>query len=512
MSDNGNNKNEKSTGFNWTDEKNAALDRSDSKKYRPTPDYNDSIFSSSPQFGNGEHFGNSDNRFGYAYDFPKDDDYVYSPTSDYTFISQGKQKAKTDSDGLEKYNRTRSKPASGNTNGARRPNGQNGAASKSVRPPEKNSKAVNRQPSGKRSGEKAAGKQPGGQNQKTKSSRPTGQKSSASPTAKKSAAGKPNRIRSGKNQPAAASKPNKRTKLIFDDTAKRIEEEKNRRRREKIEEINRQREEARSQGKSGDDLCIDRSKEQKRNNKFYAAICVISVIAVIAAGFFIFCFAHGFPVSNIVIEGSTIYEESQILQAGSIEKGKNMLKIRQKATNKAISESLPYISHVEVDWQFPDTLRLVVKETDDKLLIVNGSKYICVDKNGKVVSDSKKKVKSGKYKIEGFEEQSYELGKAFAPDADNGNKKRYELVLEIIDAMEDVGITDFIGIDITDFDLIKIRYSKSINIYANADTDFEDRLISVSHFLLNNPISSSGSYYFDIRFENSAVLNNGDLE
>ncbi|MGN0467673.1 MAG: FtsQ-type POTRA domain-containing protein [Acutalibacteraceae bacterium] len=494
MSDNGNNQNGKTTGFSWADEKNAALDKSDNKKYKPTTDYNNSIFTASPEFGNEK----SVNQSGFKYDFPKDDDYVYSPSADYTFISQAKPKQKSDADGLAKYNRTRSKAASDNMNAARRAAGQNSASQKSARPPQKGSKAPDRRPTEKRPAESDFARQ----NKKTKSKRPPQQKNSNNAGAKKSA----------KVKPSQTDKPNKRKKIISDETAKRIEEGKNQRRRQRIEEINRQREEARTQGKSGDDLRIDHSKEQKRNNKFYAAICVIGVVSVIVAAFIIFCFAHGFPVSNIVIEGSTIYEESQILQAGSIEKGKNMLKIRQKETNKAISESLPYISKVEVDWQFPDTLRLVIKETDDKLLIVNGNKYICVDKNGKVVSDSKKKVKSGKYKIEGFEEQSYELGKAFVPNEDNGNKKRYELVLEIIDAMEDVGITDFIGIDISDFDLIKIRYSKSINIYANSETDFENRLVLVSHFLTNNPISSSGSYYFDIRYENPVVLNNGDLE
>lgn len=269
------------------------------------------------------------------------------------------------------------------------------------------------------------------------------------------------------------------------------------------------------QGKSKDELRKIRSKKKRRARQFRIALTVFAVMAFAAVFALVFCFTRGAPIAKIVIEGSKTYTESEILSAAGIVEGDNMLMIRQKKTNEAVTTKLPYISKIKVDYQLPDTLRLVVSETDEKYYIVNGQAYLCVDKNDKIVSDLKKKVKGNKYRIEGLESQEYLVGKAFVPNEENGNQKKYEIAKKLVSAIEEAGLENCNVINVANADRIYVVYDSKVWMYLKEDSDFAYEMKFAAQALSDSRtseiISSSQRCYIDLRLGNQAVFKTGKL-
>ena len=70
------------------------------------------------------------------------------------------------------------------------------------------------------------------------------------------------------------------------------------------------------------------------------------------------------------------------------------------------SASLPFVSRIDVDYKLPDVLALNVVSTKEQLILKCDRKYICIDSEGKVVSDKKKKLAEGQFLVQGMLEQT----------------------------------------------------------------------------------------------------------
>lgn len=269
------------------------------------------------------------------------------------------------------------------------------------------------------------------------------------------------------------------------------------------------------QGKSKDELRKIRLKKKRRARKIKIAATVSAVVVFAVIVALIFCFVKGAPIEKIVIEGSTLYKESEILTAAGISEGDNMLMIRQRGTNDAVTKALPYIAKVKVDYQLPDTLRLVISETTDKYYVVNGEGYICIDENDKVVSDVKKKVKGKRYRIEGLEKQEYQIGTKFSPGRKNGNEQKYKIAKKIAAAIDSCGLKNCNVINVKNTDRIFVVYNNKVWMYLKADSDFEYEMRfaaqAVNDSRTKEIIESSEKCYIDLRLGNQAVFKTGEL-
>ncbi|MGN1444459.1 MAG: FtsQ-type POTRA domain-containing protein [Acutalibacteraceae bacterium] len=352
---------------------------------------------------------------------------------------------------------------------------------------------------------------------KKQTSSGTSQKKRPAQSQKNPEAGKQNRATSdGKTRSDVSSKSKSVRKTPAPKSkskAKQMADAGEKRRREKsIENYDK----AIRQGKSKDELRKIRLKKKRRARKMKiaATVCAVFVFAVMIA--LIFCYTKGAPIEKIVIEGASLYKNSEILKAASISKGDNMLMIRQKETNEAVTKALPYISEVKVDYQLPDTLRLVISETTDKYYIVNGEGYICVDKDDKVVSDVKKKVKGKRYRIEGLEKQNYEVGTKFIPTEKNGNEEKYKIAKKLADAIDSSGLKNCNVINVENTDRIFVVYNNKVWMYFKADSDFEYEMRFAAQAINDSRtkeiISSSEKCYIDLRLGNQAVFKTGELD
>lgn len=461
------------SGFSWKSETDDALG-SYIEKGKNKSGYASSIFSSKTDFSEKSSLNND-----YKYDFPKDDGYIYSPLS-YTSSSQSKSDIFST---VPSSKQGVSRPESRETAAQRRPAERKPTATKGKEKKAKNTKTK------KKSSFLDFGKS---KNKKAEKSKEKAKSQRTAP--------------SGTAQRGSSQRPPQRPPQKAHKNNRAREAERQRREQERLSRNNSRFDSYRNQGKSADEGRRARMREKKRRRKLISVLCVCVLVAgvLIASGSYIVL--EGAPVVNIKVEGSTTYKKNDILSAGGIAVGDNMLLIRENKTSSTISQALPYIESVKVKYELPDTLKLTVKETTDKIHIVLGKSFLTLDENGKVLSNKKKKVANGCYKLLGFEKQDYNIGHSFSPDENNGNKEKYETALEIISALEKTGISQCREISFEDMKCITVSYGEGISIYVDTKTDYE-RQLSLAKDALSEKNSTNAKSYFDLRYDNMVVHN-----
>lgn len=448
----------KTTGFSWSAEKEAALgDYASKPTDRNKTNYPDSIFSSGKTGGHYDGGYTAKSSQPYRYDFPENSGHVYSPAA-YTG-----QRSKTAYDSSTPISQRRPQGGTAKTaepaerrsrqQGGNRtqPQKQNNASQKKKRPQE-NTEAKKRslQSNGKKGTQKTSAPKKGAAPKDGGKAKEPNRRTPKKPVENIAA------------QKAAEQKQN---------NARIRQLEKERKHQQQIEKNNRSYDKARASGKSADESRIRHGENKKKRRKLYGYICVaVLLLAVIGAGL-IYCLVYGAPISGIVIENSNIYSEEEILAAASIQSGDNMITVSEKKTSRKLSTLLPYIKSVELVREYPDTLKIIVEQTTDKYHIVMDKKQISLDGDGKVLSDSKKKVKNGSYKIVGMELQEYTVGETFVPDKENGNKEKFEEMLDIVAALESLGITQCKTFDLSNTQEIKFSYADDCEFYTNLKVD-----------------------------------------
>lgn len=476
--------NENSGSFSWKFETDNALG-SYIEKGKDKKSYASSIFSPSQS---GTDFSPSSN-YDYKYDFPKDEGYIYSPSA---HISSSQSKSVIYSDMTDKR------------------------ASAMSRPQEKRNEA-NRNQGGKKPSQKQAPRNKGQQSKNKKEKKTSflsGLGNTKKESVKKDAARKNNISDSRYSQrpPQKRVPEDKRRSDRNTRDGRQVQSRVNREaERERRENVRRDRnnlrfDDSRTRGISADESRRALMKKKQKNRKFFAVVCAL--ILVIGAIFAVVGYGviEGAPIAKIQVEGSTTYKKKAVLAAAGITVGDNMLLVREKKTNELISTSLPYIESVEVKYEFPDTLKLNIKETADKIHIIMGKTMLTLDGNDKVLSNKKKKIGKENYRILGLQKQDYNIGYKFEADKHNGNNEKYALAKEITAMLEKTGIKGFRDINFEDMKCITISTADGVSIYVNEKTPLE-RQFNLAKDAIAEKQKSKAKGYFDLRFEEMVVHN-----
>ncbi|MBQ7118509.1 MAG: FtsQ-type POTRA domain-containing protein [Clostridia bacterium] len=265
------------------------------------------------------------------------------------------------------------------------------------------------------------------------------------------------------------------------------------------------------QGVSYDEMRSKKSRKTRRRAKIIAVATVVAALIAVFSFVGIYVYQQGAVVAVISIEGESRYKDKKITEAANVYVGINMLSVRERTVNESVTKALPYIKEVQVDYQFPDTLVLKVTPTEEKLLLENGTGYICLDADGKVLSLKKKKLTDGRYLIEGFEEQKAVAGESFVPS--ENNKDRYEKVKEIVAVLGQNGKFTKGTINVADLRDVSAVYDSRINIYLGDCARLESQLgDAVNVIEKDEDIINGQTGYIETRYEGQTVFKPGSMK
>ncbi len=214
-----------------------------------------------------------------------------------------------------------------------------------------------------------------------------------------------------------------------------------------------------------------RRKYRRRRTGFvFAVFSFLVILAAVVAAMTVF-----FKISDIKITGQTRYSEEEILEASGIETGTNMFMINKFASINRMFSKLYYLDEVRVRRRLPDTVEIIVSDTEPVTSIRIADEYWLMDKRCKLLEtvDEQKAKEFGI--LEGLEVKNASAGKIIESD----DQDKLSKLKEFLTAAYDGGVLK----DIKDINFEKL-YDVSFR--------FEDR------FTVN--IGSTGDYERKFRF------------
>ena len=271
------------------------------------------------------------------------------------------------------------------------------------------------------------------------------------------------------------------------------------------ESYNRQR----YRGSSREELSKKRAKKKRRSKSFYAVTITAGILLAAVTATLVYCFAVGSPIAAIEVSGKSAYSSGEVISACGVVTGENIFTVSEKKVNAVLCRALPYIGSVKLKRNFPDKLVLVVTPTSEKYLIANKNSYICLDKNGKILSAKKQKVRDGVYRLDGFKGQSVQPGESYTPCKED--EKRFESAKRIVAALEGASIKKANVIKLDSADNIIVVYDSRFNIYLGSADNAEDKL-SLAAKVIKSSVTNNNTGYIDVRYDSRAYFNEGKME
>ncbi|MCL2754190.1 MAG: FtsQ-type POTRA domain-containing protein [Oscillospiraceae bacterium] len=183
----------------------------------------------------------------------------------------------------------------------------------------------------------------------------------------------------------------------------------------------------------------------KQNNILYILpVCVMAIVLIAVLSSTVF-----FNAKTIVVTASSspeLYTDEEILEAGGIETGVNLMRFDISRAEAEITEKLVKLDGVEIKRVFPSTLEVNVINGERILSVLSGGEYWGVSGGHRVINTLPTRPTG--LVITGLELEELYLGGAFksSDDATTGEKLRIVLALYELVAQREMPIT---RIDIT---------------------------------------------------------------
>lgn len=121
-------------------------------------------------------------------------------------------------------------------------------------------------------------------------------------------------------------------------------------------------------------------RRRRRAVTFYALLLALVVVVAAVLSMTVF-----FNIENIEVEGCSKYTAQQIIEAGGVMEGQNLIRLDKGRIADGITSGLPYVLEVEINRRLPSTLVITVTETSARMYAMAGERAALLDSTLKVL-------------------------------------------------------------------------------------------------------------------------------
>lgn len=225
----------------------------------------------------------------------------------------------------------------------------------------------------------------------------------------------------------------------------------------------------------------NRKRRRRRQNLslYYTAVFFLVIVVGIILSLTVF-----FNVTEVTVDGESIYSSSEIIAASKIKSGDNLVRLNSSKAENSILKSLVYIDTATVSKKFPDKVEITVTPSEEFANVEYGSGYLLISKNGKILSFLQTAAKDYPV-IKGCETINSEPG-SFIKCEDEEKEKAFYFLVETMLAE---GVIEKITlIDISDRYNLSVEYDDRITVELGSQNDLAYKL-RFSYMLVNEKIS-----------------------
>lgn len=123
---------------------------------------------------------------------------------------------------------------------------------------------------------------------------------------------------------------------------------------------------------------IPESKIRGEGKNSFVLFCLL--FAILTA----LLFTPAFNIRAVTVTGNSALTAEQIVKSSGITTGRNILRVNSNAAKKSL-EKIPMIKNADILLKFPSTVEIAVEECARAAYVKYMDKYICIDKNGKIL-------------------------------------------------------------------------------------------------------------------------------
>lgn len=222
-------------------------------------------------------------------------------------------------------------------------------------------------------------------------------------------------------------------------------------------------------------------KRQKRKLFLKRCFIIIMFFAILGAIIYGLTALIGsiFCVKEIVVEGNSLYSDTEILDASGIHQGEGLLFLNTSESEKNLYKSFPYIDNVSIQKQFPSGINISIETAERTFSIWKDDVYYIFSAKGKLIEKtSEPPSETIELRVPDFEVD--ENGKI-----DYKDDELKELVTEIRNEFLISGIGNIRIIDLTNKGNIVVNYDDRVSIIIGSSEDLHYKVVTAKEIISN---------------------------
>ncbi len=180
------------------------------------------------------------------------------------------------------------------------------------------------------------------------------------------------------------------------------------------------------------------NRKIRRRSFLFAPLCFIAICAVFIFGLSVF-----FRVSEIIIEGNSVYSDEEVISASNLEIGDNLFFINTVQSASGIIGKLPYMDKAIVQRQFPQTIKITVSESVAIAKLRSETEGWSIDHSGKVLARLGTNDGAGLINVIGVTAVDPKEGSIIT--AASGESAKISFLTELLTGMDEYGMSSQIS-------------------------------------------------------------------
>jgi len=232
-------------------------------------------------------------------------------------------------------------------------------------------------------------------------------------------------------------------------------------------------------------------KRKKGGKLLFTFTTVLLMLLAVLIGLSAF-----FTVSNVEVTGISLYTADQIIQASGIQKGDNLVFIRDSDVVLKIKSQYDYVDKVRIVREFPDTILIDVNESYPIAHVTVGEAIWLIDENCKClesVESSDDKVLTS-IEIRGVNAETPVKGQALSVADDT---TQIQCLSDVLTALQSAGINGNVTyLDVENIGNLIFDYNGIYKVELGAATDLDAKLKLLEQVLTKLDGKTAGTIAF----------------
>lgn len=224
---------------------------------------------------------------------------------------------------------------------------------------------------------------------------------------------------------------------------------------------------------SRDELRSKKKKQLKRRRAIRKAILSSAMVFIVALVGVVLSVTVFFKINTITVKGCKAYPQKIVLENCGVQEGDSLLLTSSKSIAENLISSLPYIGSVSITRELPSTLVINITDTSVAAAFQNKGAFILINDAGKVLDADANILGEGLPIVSGIEIESFQEGEIITFKTQESG----DVLIELLKAVTESGMTGVTEIDLTNIDDIVMRYDNRIKILVGSSVKLKTKIL-----------------------------------